>query len=364
MERFWTFGALFLGSLVLFGDACLYHCLSREHCDEQAPILNFNQPYYRTNRCRPSEVCCKTPRQNNPVRCDLYPENNHPNIAPTINPSKPYYPTNYGAENQPCGKSNPNEEMEWYHFNNLTTPGEYPWVVALFKNGKFLAGGSLIAPGVVLTAAHLVKYETKDKIIVRAGEWDLNSNREGFQFEEREVEKIVWHERFDFQTGANNIALLFLKSKFQLKNHIRTICLPSPTTSFEGHRCIVAGWGKTYPTDPSHSTILKRVTLPIIKRSTCEQQLRRTNLGWSYQLPESLICAGGELNQDACIGDGGSALFCSIGARNSDVYMQVGIVNWGIDCGKENVPATYTDVAMFREWIEKNLLDFNYNYYN
>jgi len=68
------------------------------------------------------------------------------------------------------------------------------------------------------------------------------------------------------------------------------------------------------------------------------------------------------LNQDACIGDGGSPLFCSIGDRDKDIYMQVGIVNWGISCGLENVPATYTDVAMFREWIDENLLDFLVRY--
>nr|XP_036678590.1 phenoloxidase-activating factor 2-like [Drosophila suzukii] len=252
--------------------------------------------------------------------------------------------------------------MKRFMTENQVTPGEYPWVVAIFKKGKYWAGGSLIAPDVVLTAAHRVKFERKDDIVVRAGEWDFNSNVEGFQFEERQVEQILWHERFDYRSGSNNVALLFLKSKFQLKEHIRTICLPTPKTSFEGHRCFVAGWGKTNITDPNNSAVLNKVSLPIVNRNKCEQQLKLTKLGWGYQLPQSLICAGGELNQDACIGDAGSPLFCSIGDRDKDIYMQVGIVNWGISCGLENVPATYTDVAMFREWIDENLLDFLVRY--
>ncbi|XP_016963320.1 phenoloxidase-activating factor 2-like [Drosophila biarmipes] len=282
-----------------------------------------------------------------PARCVLY--------------ESPKNPTKVGLENQPCGKSNSKEYMKRFISGNQVTPGEYPWVVALFKNGKFWAGGSLIAPGVVLTAAHRVKFEQKDDIVVRAGEWDFNSNIKGFQYEERGVKKVVCHERFDYQSGANNLALLFLKSKFQLKEHIRTICLPTPKTSFEGHRCIVAGWRKTNITHPSHASVLNKADLPMISRNKCEQQLKLTKLGWKYQLPQGIICAGGELNQDACFGDGGSPLFCPVGDRFGDIYIQVGIVNFGMSCGLENVPGMYTDVAMFREWIDDNLLEFNYN---
>ncbi|KAI8043126.1 hypothetical protein M5D96_004452 [Drosophila gunungcola] len=81
-------------------------------------------------------------------------------------------------------------------------------------------------------------------------------------------------------------------------------------------------------------------------------------MGHNFQLPASMICAGGELNQDACTGDGGSALFCPIGEDDSGLYEQVGIVNWGIECGLKDVPATYTDVAQFRDWIVEHLLSF------
>ncbi len=35
-------------------------------------------------------------------------------------------------------------------------PGEFPWTVALFKNGQHFCGGSLISPTHILTAAHCV----------------------------------------------------------------------------------------------------------------------------------------------------------------------------------------------------------------
>ncbi|KAI8041975.1 hypothetical protein M5D96_003273 [Drosophila gunungcola] len=111
---------------------------------------------------------------------------------------------------------------------------------------------------------------------------------------------------------------------------------------------------------PDYSAVLKKVDLPLVDRHTCEQQLRRTKMGHDFQLPASMICAGGELNQDACTGDGGSALFCPIGEDDSGLYEQVGIVNWGIECGLKDVPATYTDVAQFKYWIEEQTLPFRY----
>jgi len=264
-------------------------------------------------------------------------------------------------QGQQCGMSNANGLQ---HFEGDSTetakPGQYPWAVALIHEKKYLAGGSLIRPGVVLTAAHRVVDKNAAKIVVRAGDWDLGINNEQFKVEQREVVRIKIHEEFRFSSGANNLALLFLKSDFQMSDNIRTICLPNLRKTFERRRCIVAGWGKIHFQDKSFSTILKKVELPMVDKRTCQNQLRQTRLGPNYQLPESLICAGGELNQDACYGDGGSALFCSVGGENSGVFEQAGIVNWGIECGQQDVPGTYTDVAMFRYWIEENLLPFRY----
>jgi len=83
-------------------------------------------------------------------------------------------------------------------------------------------------------------------------------------------------------------------------------------------------------------------------------------LGAKFELPKNIICAGGELGRDTCTGDGGSALFCSIGGENSGVYEQAGIVNWGVGCGQEGIPAIYTEVSKFTNWITEKLLPFDY----
>uniref|UniRef100_A0A6P4EU64 Phenoloxidase-activating factor 2 n=1 Tax=Drosophila rhopaloa TaxID=1041015 RepID=A0A6P4EU64_DRORH len=257
------------------------------------------------------------------------------------------------------GLSNPNGlDTTKYTANEQSKPGQFPWVVALFDKDKYFAGGSLIRTDVVLTAAHKVENRNANYIVVRAGEWDMGCKTESFSYEERQAYEITKHENFHYRTGANNVALLFLTSPFDLKDHIRTIPIPTPGNLYDGRRCTVAGWGKTTVGDLDNSNILKKFELPILKRDQCELQLRRTRLGWHYRLPESLICAGGEPGKDACLGDGGSPLFCP--AEQSDRYEQVGIVSWGMGCGLDGVPGTYTNVAVFNEWINKKMIPFIY----
>ncbi|XP_017047321.2 phenoloxidase-activating factor 2-like [Drosophila ficusphila] len=242
--------------------------------------------------------------------------------------------------------------------------GQFPWTVVLFKNGRFLGGGSLISERVVLTAAHLLVDISKEALSVRAGEWDLASASETVDPEERNVSSIELHEGFRYSNGVNNIALLYLDRPFELNDFIRPICLanrewPSrpnrPNHPSRPDRCQVAGWGKRSFSDPHHSNIKRQVKLPLVDRESCQCLLRRTpQLGQSFELPENMICAGGEYEKDACVGDGGSSLFCSLDGEFQR-YEQIGIVGWGVKCGQQDVPAPYTDVSKFRDWIDRSL---------
>ncbi|KAH8325231.1 hypothetical protein KR074_001446, partial [Drosophila pseudoananassae] len=226
--------------------------------------------------------------------------------------------------------------------------------VAFFNKGQYFGGGSLLAPGVVLSAYHIMSGVILEDLRIRAGEWDLNSTRESFQPQERSVARIEFHENFRIRTGSSNLALYFLDTPFQLADHIRTICLPESDSSFVAKDCLMSGWGKKKFTDESLSSVLKVAELPLVNPTDCQSRLRTTLLGNTFELDEGLLCAGGEENADACSGDGGSSLFCPM-TEDTNRFVQVGIVNWGNGCGQKNIPGVYTDVLYFREWIREKM---------
>lgn len=90
----------------------------------------------------------------------------------------------------------------------------------------------------------------------------------------------------------------------------------------------------------------------MVPRGQCETLLKTTRLGSDFTLHESFVCAGGVKNEDTCYGDGGGPLVCPI---HYGKYTQIGIVSWGVGCGEEGIPGVYTNVALFRNWIEEEL---------
>ncbi|XP_034472517.1 phenoloxidase-activating factor 2-like [Drosophila innubila] len=240
--------------------------------------------------------------------------------------------------------------------------GEFPWMIGILEKDNLIenlirniGGGSLLAPNVVLTAAHKVADKLPNTLIARAGEWDETTTDEIYICQDLDVEQIITH--YQFQYKVNNIALLVLKGSFKPSPHISPICLPRSNQNFDHSGCIVTGWGKRRENSTDYPHILKKITMPLVHRNECTDKIKII-LGPRFYLEQTSICAGGEKDVDACFGDGGAPLICPI--RNSpNRYYQAGIVAWGIGCGKENVPGVYTDVPRFNSWINSELKKLN-----
>lgn len=98
----------------------------------------------------------------------------------------------------------------------------------------------------VLTTAHTLKREFPSNLIVRAGEWDIDSLNEMESAEERQIVQIVKHKQFNKATLFNDIAVLRLQSAFELSASINVICLPPLGQKFDNKRCFASGWGKNW----------------------------------------------------------------------------------------------------------------------
>ncbi|XP_063911684.1 phenoloxidase-activating factor 2-like [Zophobas morio] len=224
---------------------------------------------------------------------------------------------------------------------------KFPWVVAVFRKRRandyrFICGGSLIHPRVVMTEQQCVHSDTADEYRVVVGKEVLLDSLIVLPLKE-----IIKQELYPSE-GVNDIALLVLKTPV---SNARIVCLPNPEQNFSGRRCTAIGWSGT---TGSGTRKLRKVNLPITDSQECQNLLRNTSLGPNFQVHPSYICAGGEDGVDTCKNDGGSPLMCEENGR----YVQAGIVAWGLRCGQKDVPSLYTNVANLVTWIQEKLRDF------
>lgn len=221
--------------------------------------------------------------------------------------------------------------------NNEATFGEFPWMLGiLLNNNTYRCGGSLIHPKVAVTAAHCLK-GLPEPFMIRAGEWDWQNVSEPLPHQDRLSEKIIFHPQYHPGSLRNDIALIILASPFQLTENVGLACLPPQGSNFDNRRCIAT----------------------IVPSNICTKSLQMARLGPLFYLHKSFICAGGEALKDTCKGDGGSPLICPT-KDDSTRYEQIGIVSWGLTCGLLNTPGVYVNVAMFTEWIDKEMALHNF----
>jgi secreted trypsin-like serine protease len=219
----------------------------------------------------------------------------------------------------------------------------------------YQCGGSLIAPGVVLTAAHCVdKFrQNPSDLKVRCGEWDTQHQTEPYEHQDRTVSSLNIHPEFEARNLQNDFAVLFTSEEFVLSSHIDTACLPQAGETFDGNTCFATGWGKDkFGAAGEYQVVLKEIDLPVVNHDNCEASLRKTRLGGKFKLHDSFVCAGGVGGKDTCKGDGGSPLVCP-SQYDPNTYVQAGIVAWGIGCGEDNTPGVYADVSQATCWIDQ-----------
>lgn len=83
-----------------------------------------------------------------------------------------------------------------------------------------------------------------DDLIIRAGEWDSQSDAEIIPFQQRTAEAVIVHRGYQSGPAHNDIALVLLKESFDFAENVDVICLPPPGENIDFMKCVASGWGK------------------------------------------------------------------------------------------------------------------------
>jgi hypothetical protein len=218
--------------------------------------------------------------------------------------------------------------------------GRFPYVATLQSVFRHECGGALVAPDLVVTAAHCVDNYLFEVFVGRRSMADPNIERYAV------IDKFV-HPNYVPNFDSFDIAIL----KLHMASEVIPVRLnDNPLVPLnENSNLTVLGWGNDgsgyYP------DVLQEAIVQYVPNDVCKQAgAGDTTTSYESWLKDDMMCALGD-STDACSGDSGGPLIVKGGNSSEDLL--VGTVSWGILCAV--YPGVYSRVSFTFDWLSSSI---------
>jgi trypsin len=236
----------------------------------------------------------------------------------------------------------------------LEDPIRYPYYTMLkiyLRSGSVsLCGGSLVAPDMVLTAAHCTVPVDNDPItgiIAKVNHTQTIGRATAYEYTRKVTEPITFP-NYDSYRNIGDVALLVLDRpvtgvpllKLNTASNIPAI----------GLSLTVVGFGDTSNGYNQFPNNLMEVSVPVISQDDCSNAIYYTG----KIVETAMLCAGAiQGGKDSCGGDSGGPLLIPGTTVEDDIL--VGVVSFGYQCALANYPGVYSRISTYQSWIQDTI---------
>lgn len=210
-------------------------------------------------------------------------------------------------------------------------------------------GATLVSNCHVVTAAHCAADPTNPLGAVFVNAHRPYQENLGVPFHFSPVEHVTRHAGYNSTNNAHDIAVVKMAQCLDTTQFPPAIPANPDLVLPSNLMADILGFGKLSEQGNlfENTQALQIAHIPIIPPDICKEY-------YGEKIKNDMFCGGYAMGGiDACQGDSGSSMTYVSQENNSTVL--IGVVSWGVGCGRSNSPGVYSSVQYHYGWLARQI---------